>query len=167
MYMKSRVASAAALVAVCTACASQKTAVTSANLTPQTAMWSASILPTTQNTGKAVQQQRTLINGEVTMVADKDYPTRTAVHITLGTPTTNSTVSWALVPDRCGSGDVPVLPMSVFSPIDVGPSGRGEVTTVIPFTLPTTGSYHVNIYGGNHADLSAVQACAQLKLHAR
>jgi hypothetical protein len=166
MYTKSRAVSAAALVAVCTACASH-TAAAPPNLTPMDAMWSAPILPTNQNSGQVTASKRTMINGEVSMVADKDYPQRTQVHITLGTPTTNSTVSWALVPERCGTGGLPVLPVNAFSPIDVGPSGRGEVTTVIPFTLPTSGAYHVNIYEGQRAELAGVQACAQLKLQAK
>lgn len=167
MYRKSRAVSAAALVAVCTACAKQATTAAPSNLTPMTAKWTAIVLPTNQNSGQAVGSRRTMINGEVSMVADRDYPQRTEVHITLGTPATNSTVSWALVPERCGTGGVPVLPVNAFSPIEIGPSGRGEVTVVIPFTLPTSGAYHVNIYEGQRAELSAVQACAELKLQAR
>ena len=166
MYRKSRAVTAAALVAASTACATQTTA-TPSNLTPMEAMWSASIQPTNQNSGQASASRRTMINGEVSMVADKDYPQRTQVHITLGTPATNAVVSWALVPDRCGTGGLPVLPVNAFSPIEVGPSGRGEVTAVIPFTLPTSGSYHVNIYEGQRAELADVQACAELKLHAK
>lgn len=167
MSSKSRAISTAALVAVCAGCAKQTTMAASSNLTPMNAMWSASIQPTNQNSGQATASRRTMINGEVSMVADKDYPQRTQVHITLGTPATNSTVSWALVPERCGTGGVPVLPVNAFSPIEVGPSGRGEVTAVIPFTLPTTGSYHINIYEGQRAELADVQACAELKLQAK
>jgi len=131
------------------------------------AIWSASIQPTNQNSGQATASRRTMINGDVTMVADKNFPQRTQIHITLGTPNTTSTVSWALVPDRCGTGGVPVLPVSAFSPIEVGPSGHGEVTVVIPLVLPTDGSYHVDIYEGQRAELAAVQACAQLRLRAK
>ncbi len=166
MNRKSRAVTAAAVVAVCTACATQTTG-TPTNLTPMEAMWSAPIQPTNQNSGMVGASRRTMINGDVRMVADKDFPQRTEVHITIGTPATNSTVSWALLPDRCGSGGLPVLPVNAFSPIEVGPSGRGEVTVVIPFTLPTTGSYHVNIFEGQKAELADVQACAQLKLQAK
>lgn len=166
MHRKSRAISAAALVAACTACATQTTSAPM-NLTPMQAIWTGSIQPTNQNSGEATASRRTMINGDVSMVADKDYPERTEVHITLGTPTTNSSVSWALVPERCGTGGVPVLPVSSFSPIDVGPSGRGEVTVGIPFTLPTSGAYHINIYEGQRAELADVQACAELTLHAK
>ncbi|MEO7041564.1 MAG: hypothetical protein ABI035_04815 [Gemmatimonadaceae bacterium] len=166
MYRKSRAVTAAALVVACTACAKQ-TAGPVLTLTPMEAIWTASIQPTNQNSGQAAASRRTMINGEVSMVADKDYPLRTVVHITLGTPVTDASVSWALVPERCGTGGVPVLPVNAFSPIEVGPSGRGEVTAVIPFTLPTSGAYHINIYEAQRAELADVQACAQLTLRAK
>lgn len=166
MYRKSRAVGAAALVVVCAACAKHSGNAPS-GLRPEEARWSGMIQPTYQNSGATAASRRTNIDGTVDLVADKDYTSRTKVDITLGTPVTNSTVSWALVPDRCGTGGVPVLPVDAFTPIEVGPSGRGEVSVIIPFELPTSGTYHVDIYEGARATLADVQACAELRIHAK
>jgi len=166
MYKQSRAVGAVALLAVCAACAKHSGGPALA-LTPAEAKWSGAILPKEQNSGQAAASRRTLINGQVDMVADADYPTRTRIDITIGTPVTNSTVLWALVPDRCGTGGVSVLPVNAFPPIEVGPSGRGEVSAVVPFQLPTQGNFHIDIYESRRATLADVQACAELKLHAK
>ena len=166
MYKQSR-AIGTALVAVVFAACAKSTAGPAMALTPAEAIWTGQLQPTQQNSGQAGASRRTMIDGRVEMAADKDYPSRTHVDVSMGTPNRNTTATWALVPDRCGTGGVPVLPPSAFSPIEIGPSGRGEVTVVLPFELPTQGNYHVNIYEGRSADLAGVQACAELKMHAK
>lgn len=174
MFRQSRVIGAAAAVVLCAACSKQQTAGTAGaaaspavSLRPSEARWTGTILPTSQNSGQAFGSRRTQINGQVTMVADRDYPNRTAIDISIGTPASNSSVLWALVPERCGTNGAPVLSINSFSPIEVGPSGRGEVKVVIPFELPTQGAYHVDVYEGRRATLADVQACAEMKLLAK
>ena len=166
MYKQSRAVGTALVAVACAACSKAAPGPVVA-LTPAEAIWTGQLQPTEQNTGGVEASRRTMIDGRVVMQADKDYPTRTTIDVSMGTPNRNSSVTWALVPDRCGTGGVPVLPPSAFSPIEVGPSGRGEVTVVLPFELPTQGSYHVNIYEANTASLAAVQACAELSMHAK
>jgi hypothetical protein len=108
-----------------------------------------------------------VVDGSVKMIADPSSPTHTRIDISIGFPKTNASVRWALVPDRCGSGGVPVLPINSFTPIDVGPSGRGQVTAIIPMELPTQGTFHVDIYGGQRASQFEVTACSDLKLSAK
>lgn len=166
MYKQTRAVGAAALAVMCASCAKHSTG-PGLTLSPSEARWSGAILPTDQNNGTVEGAGRKMINGQAELIADADYPNRTKIDITLGTPSTNTTVLWALVPDRCGTGGVSVLPVNAFSPIEVGPSGRGEVTVVIPFELPTQGSFHIDIYQARRATLADVQACAELKMHKR
>lgn len=166
MYKQARALGTALVAVACAACAKSSAGPTMA-LTPAEAIWTGQLQPTEQNSGQAAASRRTMIDGRVEMVADKDFPDRTRIDVTIGTPNRNSSVTWALVPDRCGTGGVPVLPSSAFSPIEVGPSGRGEVAVTLPLELPTQGSYHVDIYEGRSATLAAVQACAELKMHAK
>jgi hypothetical protein len=166
MYKQSRAVSAAVLAVACAACARHSVGPQLA-LRPSEAKWSGPILTKDQHTGAVEASRRTNMNGQVTMIADPDFPNRTRVDLSLGTPTTNSTVLWSIAADRCGTGGVPVLPVNAFPPLEIGPSGRGQVTAVIPFELPTQGSYHVDIYQGRRATLSDVQACAELKMTAR
>lgn len=70
-------------------------------------------------------------------------------------------LAWGIVPGRCGSGGVPVLPTSQFPALEISSTGRGEINpTEIQMALPM-GTYHVNVYRGGET-LSNVIACANL-----
>jgi len=105
-----------------------------------------------------------VFNGSVVLVPDAADPTRSEIRITLSGATTNTMLSWALLPDRCGSGAVPVLPLSSFGFLEMGMNGRAELTKQLPFDFPIGGIYHVAIYAGHRAVLEDVIACANLAL---
>lgn len=88
---------------------------------------------------------------------------RTRIRLNISTPATNSTaLQWAIVPGRCGSGGIPITGVERFPVIEISNSGRGELDMEIPLTLPTTGTYHANVYRGG-TQLNNVVTCANLR----
>lgn len=108
-----------------------------------------------------------MFNGTVLMTRDEDNSTRSRIKILLSGPEPNRSMAWALLPDRCGTAGVPVLPVSLFHPLELGSNGRAEANVSVPIMLPTDGTYHVNVYIGNQAALSDVVACANLSYKVR
>ncbi len=87
---------------------------------------------------------------------------RTRARVTVSTDVRNaSQMQWALVPGRCGSGALPMAGVERFPVIEIGSNNRGELDMEMPLTLPTSGSYHVNIYNGG-TQLNNVVSCANL-----
>jgi len=87
---------------------------------------------------------------------------RTRARVTVSTDVRNaSQMQWALVPGRCGSGALPMVALQRFPVIEIGSNNRGEIDMEMPLTLPTSGSYHVNIYNGG-TQLNNVVSCANL-----
>lgn len=165
MYRRTPVVGVAVLIAGLAACASHSTNQAGAGeLAGGNVSWSGSIKPAERNTGTIGSTRKSMVEGSVFMTRDTKDPTRSRIDLVLSSPTGNSSVSWALVPGRCRSGGVPVLPVNNFQPIDVGSSGRAELSVSIPFEFPDQGSYHVDIYAGNRATLADVVACSDLKL---
>lgn len=127
--------------------------------------WAGRLNPTTQRTGAVAQADQARAFGNVTLMTSATNENRTDVRITVSVPSnaSNSLLAWAVLPGRCGSGDMPLTSIDVFPPIEVGGNARGELTATIPLTLPETGTYHVNVYwpGGNQ--LADVMTCGNLR----
>lgn len=160
MVKQTRTVGAVALMAVCAACAGHSSSGPAVQLTPATAKWSGSLVTMS---GSPSGARSTKVNGTVVMIADPSYPSRTKIDMQIGYTQRNASVNWALLTERCGAG-APVLPITSFSPIDVGPSGRTTVSETLPLEIPTSGNYHVNIYAGRQASQADVVGCAELKV---
>jgi hypothetical protein len=72
-------------------------------------------------------------------------------------------VSWSIHPGECGAGTPPVLSPGAFPLIVVSGNGRASVEGDIAFTLPESGSYHVNVFRSNGTQLSDVLTCGNLR----
>jgi hypothetical protein len=127
-----------------------------------TSRWSGSFVAVTEARSDVRQAARGNNYGTIT-ITGADSPRRTRVSLTYSTSSDVRFLSWAVLPDRCGSAGLPVLPITSFPDLQVGSDGRAQLTTELPFDLPTTGSYHVNIYKERRATLDAVVACANLR----
>ena len=73
-------------------------------------------------------------------------------------------LSWAIVAGSCGVPSLPLIPLSNFPEINIGGSGRGQVTAPLPIAFPTTGAYHVDIYRSRQQSMDALVACGNLRL---
>lgn len=124
--------------------------------------WQGNLQPTQQRTAMAAPTSQNKTTGTVFLAsAGAD---RTRARITVSTDVRNaSQMQWALVSGRCGSGALPVVGLQRFPIIEIGGNSRGELDMEMPLTLPTSGSYHVNIYNGG-TQLNNVVSCANLSM---
>jgi hypothetical protein len=79
-----------------------------------------------------------------------------------------SSLGWQVGNGRCGSGDATVLGPNEFPPMDVGASGKAELTREFHFSLDPKNSYHVDLYksdgpSGSYDRREGIMACANLK----
>ncbi|HEX5409489.1 MAG TPA: hypothetical protein VFW89_06960 [Gemmatimonadaceae bacterium] len=125
--------------------------------------WEGGIRPMQPRTGAAEPSSApALFEGTAELTRSGGDISRTYVHIHLSTPGNGSSVYWALASGRCGNLENPVLPISSFTPLEVGSNGMIETTEEIPFEFPTDGMFHLDIFGGHSARLTEVVACANL-----
>lgn len=124
--------------------------------------WSGSLQPTQQRTGGLGPTGQNKTFGSV-MLTSKG-PDRMAIMISLSTPLQNSTtLNWAMLTGRCGSGSLPLVGIEQFPVIDVGTNGRGQVNGEMALELPASGTFHVNVYWAGGRQLSDVMTCANLR----
>jgi hypothetical protein len=125
--------------------------------------WSGNLQPTQQRTGEMAPTGQIKAYGTVSLVASPTNQNRTRARITLSAPLqTPTALRWAILPDRCGSGSLPLVGFDHFPVLEVGSNGRGQLDTEVPMTIPTSGSYHVNIYWRGQ-QLTDVMTCANLR----
>ncbi len=79
---------------------------------------------------------------------------------------TGSQLRWAVLPDRCGSGDLPLIGFEQFPLLEIGSNGRGELKADLPLELVANNSYHINVYNGGQ-QLTDVFACGNLRYENR
>jgi hypothetical protein len=138
-------------------------AATSLDGEPAPVRWTAPINSVTESTGdlRAASRIRVAGNVEMTPGISGNY---TTLKIVFSSPFSGRSMSWALLPNRCGTDEAPVVPAGNYPSLDLSTSGRGEATAQIPFTFPTTGQFHVNVYNNNTTTLAGVVGCANLEL---
>jgi hypothetical protein len=131
---------------------------------PHGLSWSGSLQPTQQRTGALAVTGQNRAFGQVRITPAPGNLPRMHVTITVAVPTATSTsLRWAVLPERCGNGDLPLLGFEQFPIIDISVNGRGQLDTDLPLELTANGLYHVNIYNGGQG-LENVVTCANLKL---
>jgi hypothetical protein len=162
--MRLRPAIASSLVGcLALACASANGPSTS-TAQPSPPSWSGNLQPTQQRSGALVVTGQTKAFGSVRITpVDGSGMLRYRVAVTVSLPISVSTsVRWAILPERCGSGELPVIGFEQFPLIEVSSNGRGQLTTELPMQLTAGGSYHVNVYYGGQ-QLDNVVTCGNLR----
>ena len=126
--------------------------------------WSGNFTPVQVRSSNVAMRTQSRIYGTVSLITADDDRERARVRLNFTSQTGGNsyTVQWALVPGRCGSGGLPVLPVDNFPMIEVGSDGRAQLDTELSLSLPESGEYHVNVYNGGQ-ELSNVITCANLK----
>ncbi|HUR92888.1 MAG TPA: hypothetical protein VMY38_09480 [Gemmatimonadaceae bacterium] len=124
--------------------------------------WQGNFQATQQRTGMAAPTSQNKTTGSIFLAqAGAD---RARVRITLSTDLRNvSQMQWGIVPGRCGSVALPLVALQRFPVIEIGGNSRGELDMEMPLTLPTSGSYHANVYNGG-TQLNNVVSCANLAM---
>jgi hypothetical protein len=137
----------------------------SGSLGPAALEWSGKFKSTQQQSTGVEMRQLNVATGTVTLTAPNDRQTR--VQITVSGPVEASAeLRWAIAPGACRSGAIPLMPPTSFPDIRMA-NGRGQLDETISLSIPTSGSYHVNIYSGSVTDETGVITCAELKLSQR
>ena len=163
--MRFSLSSSAMMLLVAAGCAStQSSSATTSVVGDGRVRWTASLKPTGQRTGNLAAADKARAYGQVNLTTSVDDPNRTDVNLTVDVPSSavNSLLPWAMLPGRCGSGDVPIMAIQRFQPIEVGGNGRGQLSSSLAMTLPEAGSYHINVYWPGGSQLSDVMTCGNM-----
>ncbi len=125
--------------------------------------YSGDFRPVQQNTGSVGMQAQQRIYGTVRLVF-RELTSRTNVQMRLNTNVQSSEVlTWGVVPGRCGSGGLPMSPVSQMPALEISNMGQGEVNRDgVALVMPAGATYHVNVYRGGDT-LRDVIACANLR----
>jgi hypothetical protein len=163
---------AASLTAAAAACASAPAAnrdppsdsERTAAIIAATNRWTGRLNPTQGRTGAAVTTTRQKAFGTVELTVAPNRQTNTHVRLTVSVPTEPglNNLGWGIHPGNCGSGNPPVIAPGMFPMMVLSANGRGTVDDDIPFQLPETGNYHLNVFRGSGTQLNDVITCADL-----
>ena len=137
---------------------------------PPALRWSGSLQPTQGRTAEVQVTSQHKASGTLSIEVPATATTnmqRARVTMSIALPElANSQLRWAILPDRCGSGDLPLIGFEQFPLLEIGSNGRGEVKADLPLELIANNSYHINVYNGGQ-QLTDVFACGNMKYEAR
>lgn len=134
-------------------------------LSPSDIQWSGRFRAVQQQTSSIDPRGRNVASGTVVLTAQSATVTRARIDLS-GPVEDSRQLHWAVAPGACLSGTIPLLAVNEFPDIDMR-RGHGQLDQTLPITLPTSGTYHVNVYTGDGSDESSVLTCAPLKLERR
>jgi hypothetical protein len=135
---------------------------TNTGVATQGGRWSANIQSVTQNTGAVAQTSRDRSYGSATWTLGAG-PSLTNMNLVFTYTGSERSLAWAILPGSCGNPALPVVPMSNFPELNIGGGGRAQVTTSLPISLPTSGSYHIDIYRDRRGGTESLVACGNLR----
>lgn len=127
--------------------------------------WTGSFNPTQSFKGAAVASERQKAYGSVELTVSANNPNLTHVRLSVSVSMEPGldNLGWAIHPGNCGSGDPPVMAPGTFPLMQLNANGQTTIDVDIPFTLPESGSYHVNAFRGTGTQLTDVMTCADLR----
>jgi hypothetical protein len=125
--------------------------------------WSGNITAVLESNSDVRQSARGNGYGTVQMTRGDNASTTRVNVIYSAAGSTDRYLNWAILPGRCGSGSVPVLPISNFPELQIGGDGRAQVNVTLPFEFPGRGDYHINIYHERQQTLDQVIACGNMR----
>jgi hypothetical protein len=140
-------------------------AVSSTSSSGNVVSWSGNISAVTESNSDVRQSSRGNGYGNAQLTRG-DAANSTRINVQYSSGGSNSTdryLNWAILPGRCGSGSLPVMPISNFPELTVGGDGRAQVSVELPFEFPKSGDYHINIYHERQQTLDQVVACGNLR----
>ena len=128
----------------------------------ESARWTANIQSVTQSRGDVAQTTRDRSYGSFTWSRGTS-PSLSAVGLVFNYTGQERFLAWAIIAGSCGTNALPIIPMSNFPELNVGGGGRAQVNATLPLDLPTTGSYHVDIYRSRQGGVDALVACGNMR----
>jgi len=165
----SLIAAGVSLVGCASASKSGETILQSSNgqPAPATIQWTGKFGTTTRQSGDAAAiRGQSKMTGNVRLIALSTDRLHADIELS-NANSDHAQLAWALVSGRCGSNSIPALAVNQFPVIEINSVGGGRVSAEVPLALPTSGTYHVNVYLGRGGDEADVLACANLRMEPR
>lgn len=72
-------------------------------------------------------------------------------------------LTWAILFGRCGNESLPVVPTATFPELDVSGGGRAQLNATISIEVPTSGTYHIEIYKDRTGGSDSMVACGNFR----
>jgi hypothetical protein len=154
------------------ACSSAPAAV---NTTPlPTTSTSTAVAPTTRMTGTFTpmqsysgtvsggQRQNAYGTVELTVAPNNDQYTHVRLTVTVP-PQRTDNLGWAIHTGGCSADSPPVMAPGLFPLLTLNNSVRASFDDDIPFALPSSGTYHVNVFRAGGTQQSDAITCAELR----
>jgi hypothetical protein len=135
---------------------------TSVSATPGAGKWSGRISSVTQNRADVSQSTRDNSYGSAEWTPGSG-PTLSNVNLVFTYAGEDRELYWAIVAGSCGVAALPLIPMSNFPELSIGSGGRAQVTASLPIDLPSTGSYHIDIYRDHSGGAESLVGCGNLR----
>jgi len=85
----------------------------------------------------------------------------TVVHISISNAAPGGVHPWHVHDGQCGSQGQILGPADAYPVLRVGDAGTATADASLPITMPTTGSYHVNVHA-SATNMSTIIACGNL-----
>lgn len=181
MHLKTLRTASIGLLAVAAGCASGGAGAgagpASASITDQAAtgqvgpallQWTGRFTGQVQHSASSFVRTRNDASGTVRLTADGARGTRAEIKLSLPQNQDPVQLYWSVSSGPCGSNSLPLMTVAQFPQISLN-SGSGTLNTSLGMAFPTTGDYHVNIFGpgSDGSDESGVITCTSLTLGRR
>ncbi len=140
----------------------------SGQLGPALLQWSGRFRSQMQRDAHIIGPTRNEASGSVQLTAPSESQTAVQLEVRLPQQTDPVRLYWSIASGPCGSNALPLMPVSQFPLISIS-SSVGSINVTLPFAMPTTGEYHVNVFadGSDGRDETGVLTCAALALQKR
>jgi hypothetical protein len=130
--------------------------------TPGAGRWTARIATVTQNRADVTQSTRDNSYGSAEWTPGNG-PTLSNVNVVFTYAGQDRDLYWAIGAGSCGTATLPLIPLSNFPEMNVGSGGRAQVTTSLPIDLPSSGSYHIDIYRDRSGGPETLVGCGNMR----
>jgi hypothetical protein len=124
--------------------------------------WTASIKSVTESHFNVADSTRDRSYGSAQW-SRGDRPTLSRVNLAFSYGGTERELSWAILFGSCGTASLPLIPISNFPELEVGGGGHAQVDATLSLELPTSGTYHIDIYRDRRGGAESLVGCGNLK----
>ena len=92
--------------------------------------------------------------------------TQSVIDLSFNYGGTERELSWSILLGACGAATLPVVPMSILPELELNGVGAVKLTATLNTEMPTSGTYHIDIYRDRSGDVETLVACSNLKYSA-
>lgn len=92
--------------------------------------------------------------------------TQSVIDLSFNYGGTERELSWSILLGACGAATLPVVPMSILPELELNGVGAVKLTATLNTEMPSSGTYHIDIYRDRSGDVETLVACSNLKYSA-